>query len=98
MVVSDPYRGLVGRRSECKVLDGLLAAVRGHQSQVLVLRGEAGVGKTALMDYVERSSSGCRVLRAAGVESEVELAFAAVHQLCAPVLEGIDDLPLPQRD
>ena len=98
MVDGDPHGGLVGRRAELEVLDGLLTAVRGHQSQVLVLRGEAGVGKTALVDYVARSSSGCRVLRAAGVESEMELAFAAVHQLCAPVLDGIEDLPAPQRD
>ena len=90
--------GLVGRRSECEVLGRLLADVRAHRSRVLVLRGEAGVGKTALMDYVARISSGCRVLHAAGVESEMELAFAGVHQLCAPVLNSIENLPGPQRD
>ena len=95
---SDPGAGLVGRRSECEVLDRLLADVRAHQSRVLVLRGEAGVGKTALMDYLARTGSGCRVVRAAGVESEMELAFAGAHQLCAPVLDRMDDLPGPQRD
>ena len=94
----DPGFGLVGRYSECEVLDRLLTDVRAHQSRVLVLRGEAGVGKTALMDYVARASSGCRVVRAAGVESEMELAFAGVHQLCAPMLDHMEDLPGPQRD
>ena len=98
MVNSDPGSGLVGRRSECEVLDRLLADVRAHQSRVLVLRGEAGVGKTALMDYLARTSSGCRVVHAAGVESEMELAFAGVHQLCAPMLDRMEDLPGPQRD
>jgi DNA-binding CsgD family transcriptional regulator/tetratricopeptide (TPR) repeat protein len=95
---SDPGAGLVGRRSECEVLDRLLADVRAHQSRVLVLRGEAGIGKTALMEYLATTSSGCRVVRAAGVESEVELGFAGAHQLCAPVLDRMDDLPDPQRD
>ncbi|MGH9289303.1 MAG: helix-turn-helix transcriptional regulator [Acidimicrobiales bacterium] len=89
---------MVGRRSECEVLDRLLADVRAHQSRVLVLRGEAGIGKTALMEYLARTGSGCRVIRAAGVESEMELDFAGAHQLCAPVLDRTDDLPVPQRD
>src|SRR5690606_32526977 len=71
-----PRTGLVGRRSGCEVLDRLVTDVRAHQSRALVLRGEAGVGKTALMDHVVSRSSGCRVVRAAGVESEMELAFA----------------------
>ena len=90
--------GLVGRRSECEVLDRLLADVRAHRSHVLVLRGEAGIGKTALMDYLATNSSGCHVVRAAGVESEMELAFAGVHQLCASMLNRVEDLPGPQRD
>src|SRR5690606_5292766 len=73
-----PARGLLGRRAECRVLDQLLERVRGSQSQVLVLRGEAGVGKTALVDYLVERGSGCRVVRVAGVESEMELAFAGV--------------------
>src|SRR5262249_18355586 len=90
--------GLLGRRSECEALDRMLADVRAQQSRVLVLRGEAGVGKTALMDYLANTSSGCLVVRVAGVESEMELAFAAVPQLCAPMLGRLGDLPGPQRD
>jgi len=65
---------------------------------VLVLRGEAGVGKTALLEYLAKRASGCRIARAAGVESEVELAYAGLHQLCGPMLERLDRLPGPQRD
>lgn len=93
-----PARGLLGRRAECRVLDQLLERVRGSQSQVLVLRGEAGVGKTALVDYLVERGSGCRVVRVAGVESEMELAFAGVHQLCSQVLDRLSDLPGPQRN
>ena len=63
--------------------------VRGGQSQVLVLRGEAGVGKTALFEYLQGQASGCRIARAAGVESEMELPFAGLHQLCAPMLHRL---------
>jgi DNA-binding CsgD family transcriptional regulator len=90
--------GLLDRRSERKALDRLLAGVRAGQSQVLVLRGEAGVGKSALLEYVRESASGCRVARAVGVESEMELAFAGLHQLCAPFLDRLERLPGPQRD
>ncbi len=93
-----PGHRLLGRRRECESLDGLLADARAGQSQVLVLRGEAGVGKTALLAYLLERSSGCRVTRAAGVESEMELAFAGLHQLCLPVLDHIARLPEPQRD
>ena len=68
------------------------------QSRVLVVRGEAGVGKSALLDHLEDRATGCRVMRAAGVESEMELAFAGLHQLCAPLLEHSAHLPDPQRD
>ena len=85
------------RSEEGAVLDGLLAAARGGDSGVLVLRGEAGIGKTALLEHAIESASDLTVLRAVGVESEVELAFAALHQLCAPVLDGLDRLPGPQR-
>jgi DNA-binding CsgD family transcriptional regulator len=71
---------------------------RAGRSRVLVLRGEAGIGKSALLDYVSDSAAGCRVARASGVESEMELAFAGLHQLCAPMLAGLDRLPAPQRD
>jgi DNA-binding CsgD family transcriptional regulator len=88
---------LRGRRSECEELDGLLESVRANQSRVLVVRGEAGVGKTALLDYLVASASKCRIARAAGIESEMELAFAGVHQLCAPMLHRVRHLPDPQR-
>jgi DNA-binding CsgD family transcriptional regulator/tetratricopeptide (TPR) repeat protein len=89
---------LRGRRPECEVLDDLLARVRTGQSQVLVLRGEAGIGKTALLDRLAASASGFRIVRAAGVESEMELAHAGLHQLCAPFADQIESLPGPQRD
>ena len=76
----------------------LLAAVRGGQSRVLVVCGEPGVGKTALVESAIGSASGFRVMRAVGVESEMELAFAALQQLCAPMLDRLDRLPAPQQD
>ena len=90
--------GLRGRDAEHAVLDQLLDEARHGQSRVLVLRGEAGVGKTALLDYVHERASGFCVVRAAGVESEMELAFAGLHQLCVPVLSNLERLPDPQRD
>src|ERR1700682_1801044 len=89
---------LRGRRSECQVLDRLIEAVRAGESRALVVRGDPGVGKTAVMDYVADHASGCLVARAAGVQSEMELAFAGVHQLCAPMLDHLERLPVPQRD
>jgi DNA-binding CsgD family transcriptional regulator len=98
MSSSHPGLGLRGRRTELAALDRLLAEVRAGQSRVLVLHGEAGVGKTALLDYVYEQASGFRVARAAGVESEMELAFAGLHQLCTPMLSNLAGLPGPQRD
>jgi DNA-binding CsgD family transcriptional regulator len=89
---------LQGRRTECAALDRLLVAARAGQSQVLVLRGEAGFGKTALLEYLSERAAGCRLARAAGVESEMELAFAGLQQLCAPMLDRLEQLPGPQRD
>src|SRR5690348_5236490 len=89
---------LRGRRNERDVLDRQLVRIRAGVSSVLVVRGEAGVGKTALLEYVAERASGCRIVRVAGVESEMELAFAALHQICAPMLAGLDGLPAPQRD
>ena len=83
----DARCGLTDRRAECGVLDQLIDAVRAGGSRVLVVRGEPGVGKSALLDYLAGRASGCRVVRAAGVESEMELAFAGLHQLLAPVLD-----------
>ena len=93
-----PQPGLLGRRNECQTLDRLLEAVRGGKSRALVVRGEAGVGKTALLQYAIDSASELRVVRAVGVESEMELAFAGLQQLCAPMLDRIERLPGPQRD
>src|ERR1700689_4945326 len=89
--------GLRGRRNECKVLDQLLASARAGESRALVLRGEPGIGKTALLSYLLGRATGCRPARAVGVEAEMELAFAGLHQLCAPFLDRLDHLPGPQR-
>ncbi len=89
---------LTGRSSELSVLDRLIDAVRAGQSRVLVISGEPGAGKTALLDYLAVRANGCRVERAAGVQSEMELAFAGLHQLCAPVLDRLDRLPGPQQE
>ena len=86
------------RCEEREALVRLLEGVRGGQSRVLVVSGEPGVGKTALLDSAISSASGFRVIRAVGVESEMELAFAALQQLCAPMLDRLDRLPAPQQD
>jgi DNA-binding CsgD family transcriptional regulator len=91
------HAALLGRAEERALLDGLLADVRGGQSAVLVIRGSAGSGKTALLHYCARQASGFRVARVCGVEAELELPFAAVHQLCTPMLGGLEALPEPQR-
>jgi DNA-binding CsgD family transcriptional regulator/tetratricopeptide (TPR) repeat protein len=89
---------LRGRRSECEALDRLVANVRAGQSRVLVLRGEAGAGKTALLEYLVQRAPGFRIVRAAGAEPEMEIPFAGLHQLCAPFLDRLGRLPNPQRD
>jgi DNA-binding CsgD family transcriptional regulator len=89
---------LRGRSVECAELDRLLEAVHSGQSAVLVLRGEAGIGKTALLSYAAERAEGCLVLRAVGVESEMELPFAGLQQLCAPLLAGLERLPAPQQN
>jgi hypothetical protein len=93
MSPADRAVGLLGRRRECAALDGLVIDLRAGASRALVVRGEAGVGKTALLDYLAQRASGCAVARAAGVESEMELAFAGLQQLCAPFLGRLADLP-----
>ena len=90
--------GLLGRHNECRVLDDLLTGARTGRSASLVLRGEAGIGKTELLKYLLDRATGCRTVRAAGVQSEMELSYAGLHQLCAPLLAGLDNLPEPQRD
>jgi DNA-binding CsgD family transcriptional regulator len=89
---------LRGRRAECAELERLLEVMHTGHSGVVVLRGEAGIGKTALLEYAAKRADGCRVARAVGVESEMELPFAGLHQLCAPLLAGLERLPPPQRD
>jgi DNA-binding CsgD family transcriptional regulator len=91
-------RPLLGRRSECATLDQLVASVRAGLSRALVLRGDPGVGKTVLLEYLAQHSSGCTVAQATGVESEMELAYAGLQQLCAPFLDRLERLPGPQRD
>src|SRR5260370_21072128 len=81
---------MFGRRSERELLARLIDGARGGRSGVVVLLGEPGVGKTALLDYAIDSASGLHVARAAGVESERDLAFAALHQLCAPVFDRLE--------
>jgi len=95
---SDPVpESLRGRADERAVLDGLLADVRQGESRSLILRGEAGIGKTALLEYVVAAAPDLRIARAVGVEWEMELAFAGLHQLCAPMLDRLGRLPAPQR-
>jgi hypothetical protein len=89
---------LRGRRAQCAELERLLEAMHTGTSGVVVLRGEAGIGKTALLEYTAECAEGCRVARAVGVESEMELPFAGLHQLCAPLLAGLDRLPPPQHE
>jgi len=95
---SRPGTGLLDRHGERAVLDGVLDQARAGRSAVLVVRGEPGIGKTALLDYAAGRAVGFRVIRAWGVESEMELAFAGLHQLCVPMLGRLDQLPRPQRD
>ena len=95
---SEPMPGLLDRERERAALDGLLGDLRLGRGGALVVRGEAGVGKSALLEYVAGAAADMRVARAAGVESEMELAFASVHLLCAPLLGRLEDLPGPQRD
>jgi predicted ATPase len=90
--------GLRDREPERAVLNQFVAGVRTGEGKALVLRGEPGVGKTALLDELAGQAAGCRVVRAAGVQSEMEFAFAGLHQLLAPMLNRAERLPAPQRD
>jgi DNA-binding CsgD family transcriptional regulator len=91
-------RRLRGRADECESLRSVLAGARSGDSQVLVLRGEAGIGKTALLEYVSELATEFRRVEVVGVESDMELAFAGLHQLCVPLLDHLDGLPVPQRE
>src|SRR6202011_2770953 len=96
--IGGPAAGMTGRLSERGVLDRFVAGVRGGQGRALVVRGEPGVGKTVLLEYLAGRASGCRVARAVGVQSEMELAFAGLHQLCAPMMDHPGSIPVPQHD
>src|SRR5690348_13147939 len=95
---SEPVQKLLDRQRERAVLDGLLEDLRSGRGRALVVRGEAGVGKSVLLEYVAGAAAGMQLIRAVGVESEMELAFAGLHQLCAPMLDRLERLPGPQRD
>ena len=92
-----PPAVLRGRRRECEALDRVLDQVRAGHSGSLVIRGEQGVGKSVLLEHLVSRATDCRVVRASGVEAEMELAYAGLHQLCGPLLGGLDLLPTPQR-
>ena len=92
-----PSMRLLGRETECAALDHVLAETLAGKSTVLVVRGEAGVGKSALLGYLADRVEGANVATTAGVESEMELAYSGLHQLCAPMLDHLERLPLPQR-
>ena len=101
MTAEGRFRGpggrLRGRAGECALLDDLVSAIRRGESRSLVLRGEAGIGKTALLEYLIASAPDATVVRAVGVQSDMELAFASLHQLCGPLLHRLEGLPAPQR-
>ena len=97
-VRSEPKPALLNRQQERAALDGLLADLRSGRGRALVVQGEAGVGKSALLEYMVGAATDMQVARAAGVESEMELAFAGLHLLCAPLLDRLESLPVPQRD
>jgi AAA ATPase domain len=89
---------LLGRSAECATLDRLVEAVRAGESRALVVLGELGAGKTALLEYLAGQAAGCRVARVSGAQSARELAFAGLYQLCAPLLDRLEAVPVPQRE
>lgn len=95
---SEAHSRLTDRHRERAELDLLVSAARSGTSGALVVKGTAGIGKTALLDYLLEHSAGCRIVRAGSSESEMELAYSGLHQLCAPLLDHLDRLPLPQRE
>ncbi|MFI6254260.1 ATP-binding protein [Streptomyces sp. NPDC051016] len=97
-MIASPLPDLVGRDRECAALDDLLVGLREGGSRALVLRGEAGIGKSVLLEYVAARASGVKVTWAHGIEADMELPYASLHQLCAPFLDELGELPEPQRD
>ncbi len=90
--------GFLGRTRECRRLDGMLAQVRDGRSAVVVIGGDPGIGKTALLRYAARQAAGLRIAQVDGVQAEMELPFAAIQRLCAPMLAGLEGLAAPQRN
>lgn len=97
-MTATPLPRLFGRHEECAVLDDVIASLRTGTSAVRVVRGEAGIGKSVLLEYAAAQASGMTVTRAQGVEADMELAWASLHQLCAPFIGAVDNLPTPQRN
>jgi hypothetical protein len=97
MATEHPKYALRGRRQECETLDRVIQDAQAGRSRVVVLRGESGIGKSALLDFLAERASSCRVERTVGIESEMDLAFSGLHQLCASMLDKVDRLPEPQR-
>jgi DNA-binding CsgD family transcriptional regulator len=94
----EPTLALLDRQPERAVLDDLLEDLRAGRGSALVVRGEAGVGKSALLEHAVGAAADMRVVRAAGLETEMELTYAGLHLLCVPLLDRLDALPGPQRD
>lgn len=97
-MIASPLPDLVGRHRECAALEDLLVGLRENGSRVLVIRGEAGIGKSVLLEYLAERASRVKVTWAHGIEADMELPYASLHQLCAPFLDELDALPEPQRD
>ncbi|MFG3660870.1 AAA family ATPase [Streptomyces sp. NPDC047706] len=97
-MATSPLPALVGRRTECAALDDMLFTLREGGSRVLVIRGEAGIGKSVLLEYAAGQASRVTVTRGQGIEADMELPYASLHQLCAPFVAGVEALPEPQRD
>src|SRR5689334_22073477 len=98
MFTAEVTPAISGRGRESQVLDQVVGSAGAGRSAVLVLHGQAGIGKSALLDYAVTKAAGFRTSRAVGAESEGELAFAALHQVCAPFLDRLHELPAPQQD
>ena len=96
--VASVFKRLLGRSAECEFLDAAVADALDGRSRIVVIRGEAGIGKSALLDHVADRLDGWWVARAVGVEAEVELAYSGLHQLCSPMLTELERLPEPQRE
>lgn len=95
---TSPLPNLVGRNRECQLLEDVLTGLRAGRSTVCVIRGEAGIGKTVLLEHLTVQASGITVTRAQGIQADMEMAYASLHQVCAPFLSAVESLPEPQRE